>query len=369
MQCVFPTKTRSIKEIEQEQVKLKKRDITDYYQRKDSNDEAEPVFNKPFKKKKEKMNILNYFKPKNKKKNRNVLPFSKPLLVQIMGFLGLKENIRFSNTCRIANTAFKFLFIFSDYFDNINTENFDHNEINFIRKKKKTAQLTILDKMLKGKSVKSFLAKNSLFWETDSVNGKSKMRKFIVAPKKSKMAYTHLQDSNFIELVTKDSIKLNDLKLINCFMLTARSFAYIKRFRNLQTLHVTFNKYLSDRHVKEMVDNCKHIICLNLSKCPELTEESLYNILNYSTWLETLNLSENPKMFKEKEMIEYFGKAVMLSEVNLLKCGLNLDDLINIIQLCRGLKKIIIDRSIFINQDTTQVSELIKQKEIKVMFS
>lgn len=351
---------------------LKKRNIDDYYQRKNSG-ASDELFNKPLAvavAKPKKNTIEYYYKAENVKKKSKLTSFPKFILIRIIQFLRIRQNVVLSSVSKQFNTVYRFLFIFSDHFANLNTENYDDEEIKFIIKKRKSAQLSILNQMLRGKSLKTFLSKNSISWEANNQSkNHSELLKFGVFPKKSKQINTLITDANFEEVYENGRLSLQDLRLVNSYLLTHKSFSLIARIKNLQILHITFSSALQDNVVRDIVTGCKYLIDINFSRCSELTSNSLMHILNTCCWLESLDLSYNAKMFSDKDYIDFFCKPVALKTLNIEGCGFSIRDILQIISLCKNLEVIVVDRRMVEDPELVECLKALSRPLLKVSNS
>lgn len=351
---------------------IKKRNINDYYQRKNSAN-SEDMFNKPAEvtKKKIKRNTLDYYYRAERSNNKaKVHIFPKFILIRVMQCLKVRQIVILSGVSKQFNTAFKYLFGYSEHFSNLNTDNYDDAEIKFIISKRKSVQLSVLNQIIKGKSSKIFLSKNSIAWEVNTQSkNHSEYVKFGVFPKKSKQINTLITDANFEQIFENGRLSLQDLKLMNSYLLTHKSFSLIPRIKNLQCLHITFSSALQDNVVLDIVTGCKFLIDINLSRCSELSSNSLMNILNNCCWLEHLNLSYNPKMFVDKDYFDFFAKSVALKDLNIEGCGLSYDDAICIARLCMNLETLIVDKRLvdIMGEDMNRCGTL--RGSLKIMHS
>ena len=351
---------------------LKKRSINDYYQRKNSQN-SDDLFHKPLAvvTKKPKKNTLDYYyRTESVKSKAKVNVFPKFILIRIMQYLRIRESVILSSVSKQFSIGHKYLFIFSDYFANLNTENFDENELKFIIKKRKSAQMSVLNQMLRGKSLKTYLAKNSISWEAGNASkNHSEFIKFGVFPKKSKQVNTLITDANFEEVFESSRLSLQDLRLVNSYLLTQKSFSLIPRIKNLQCLHITYSSALQDSIVLDIVIGCKSLTEINFSKCSELSSSSLMYILNNCWWLEHLDLSNNPKMFVDKDYFDFFSRPIALKTLNIEGCGLSIEDIVTIAKYCKSLEDLIIDRRLIASGEVLREINSLKRYNLKVTSS
>jgi hypothetical protein len=263
-----------------------------------------------------------------------------------MLFLKLEENSRFGRTCFHVHNIYRFLWFSGEYFSNISTHNYSEKEMSVICQKYRLNYCGILKEMVRGKSINSFLNRNTVSFkitENMKKSGGYYYEKFDIGPGKNANLQPFFTDETFEQLVETSYRSLQILSIRNCFLLTQRAFNYIPRISNLISLHVSSSRSLNDNHVVDIINSCRILFDVNFSKCSALTEKSLIHILVNAFCLERLDISYNRTMFQDFTGFKLFKNRVMLRYLNLSHTDLSKQDLLTLISAAPNLEEIILE--------------------------
>ena len=266
-----------------------------------------------------------------------------------MTFLKLEETSKFGRTCFNINSCYRFLWFSGEYFTKICTENYSEKELAIICQKYRLNYCGILKEMMRGKSANSFLNRNKVSFkitENMKKSGGYYYEKFDIGPGKTPKLQPFFTDETFEQLVETSYRSLQILSIRNCFLLTHRAFSYIPRITNLLSLQITTSRNLNDNHVIDIIDSCRILSDVNLSKCSQLTEKSLIHILTNAFCLERLDISHNRGMFQDFTGFNLFKKRMMLRYINLSNTELRRDDILSIVASVPNLEEIVLEGKI-----------------------
>lgn len=263
-----------------------------------------------------------------------------------MIFLRINENSKLARTCYQLSFSYKTLWTYGEYFSEISSQNYSEAELRLICQKNERLHSTIIREMVRGKKIELFQNRNTVsFKTTQNPNKKIGVcfEKFSVGPGRNINLQPFFSDDNFKELVDSSHHSLQNLIIRSCFLLTQKAFGYITRLLNLRSLFISTCRVINDNHLIDISQTCRLLREFGCPKCEGLTEKSLTRILLNCFQLENLDVSGNSKMFVDFTTFSLFRKPVFLTHLNIANCGIEMSQILDILQHTKSLKEIVLD--------------------------
>ena len=238
------------------------------------------------------------------------------------------------------------LWVFGEYFAEISSQNYSEAELRLICQKHEKVHSSIIKEMVRGKKIEYFQNRNTVSYKTTQNPSRKPgicYEKFEVGPGK----FLHLQpffsDENFKVIIDSSFLSLQSLVIKNCFLLTHRAFGYITRLINLKSLFITSARVFNDNHLIDISQSCPILREFAGVKCESLTGKSLTQILLNCFQLESLDISQNPKMMFDFTSFSLFRKPVLLRFLNISGNFLEVNQIMQILKTAKNLKEIVVD--------------------------
>jgi len=221
----------------------------------------------------------------------------KEMMLRIMSYLSLKDNARIALVSRYFSKCYRSIWLSYEYFSVLNFQDMGSGQARQILEHgSRLPHIKQVKQMVTGKNPAMFFAKNNLKTRISAQFQKheSLFEEFSLKPAKPNMAVL-ITDKDIEQICESSRFSLVFVNLISCHLLTVRSFTALAACKNMQQLTIKAGR-ITDEDVEGILNACKNINKLCLSKCEFLTDNVINLISEHAQNLESLELSANQSM-------------------------------------------------------------------------